>query len=106
MPEIEPLQHFAKRPTFFPPAWPIRVNVFLLILLFGNYLQKAGPDAWYMLEFIILAIAVNLVGAVIALLRRKWTLAAWYVLALFVILGTQWAMLYISPIPLGRRIET
>lgn len=106
MPEVASLKNGINRPTLASLAWPIGLNLLLLLLLLGNCLQREGPDGWSMLAFTLLAIAVNLLGVLVALIQRKWTLAAWYGLALLVVLGLQWVALTIVEIPLNRRVVT
>ncbi|WP_201981239.1 hypothetical protein [Hymenobacter rubidus] len=106
MPEVTTLKNATNRPALVSLAWPIGLNLVLLLLLLGNCLQSEGPDGWSMLAVIMLTIAVNLLGALVALVQRKWALAVWYGLALLVVLGLQWVALTVVEIPLNRRIVT
>jgi hypothetical protein len=70
-------------PPFSPRTWPIALNVFLLMVLVATY----QGDSYYLLLFVPLTLAINLMGAVVALFRRKWAVAAWYGVGLLVTVG-------------------
>ena len=72
-------------PSSQPPSpaytWPASLNVCWLVLL----LLTSGTDSFIVI-IIALASGSNLLGILIALLRRRWAVAKWYSLALIVVL--------------------
>jgi glucose-6-phosphate-specific signal transduction histidine kinase len=64
-----------------PYIWPASLNVCWLVLLL-----LASGTASFSVVIVVLASAGNLLGILIALLRRRWPVAQWYSLALLVVL--------------------
>lgn len=65
------------------PAYilPVSLNVCWLVLLL-----LASGTASFISVIVVLASGSNLLGILIALLRRRWAVAKWYSLALLVVL--------------------
>lgn len=57
--------------------------------------------------FALLAVGVNVIGAVVALLQRKWAVAAWYGLGLLVMIALVCvALVVVGANPIEQRPET
>jgi hypothetical protein len=77
-------------------AWPVILNIgWLLLLLIAS---KWGI-ASFIIVVVVLASAGNLLGILIALLRRRWAVAKWYSLALLVVLSLGAVALTLVEIP-------
>jgi hypothetical protein len=73
------------RSTTPAPTWPIALNLFWFLLIL---IQSRGPgEAAFITLFVCAASLTNVLGALIALLQRKWRVAAWYGLGLLFILS-------------------
>jgi hypothetical protein len=78
----QPLRPPAGRPAH---TWPVALGIGWLLLLLAA--SKDGGNASFISVVIVLGSATNLLGLLIALLRRRWAVAGWYGLALLVVLG-------------------
>jgi hypothetical protein len=93
-------------PPLPPQTWPCGVNLLLLLVLANHCLRGGnGTDSVFVLALVGLTLAANVLGACLALLRRKWAVAAWYGLGLVVTLGLIGVVL-MGVSPVTERPET
>jgi hypothetical protein len=64
--------------------------------------SKDGADSFFSGLFMLFSSAVNLLGIITALVRRKWAVAGWYGLALLIMIGIGMVTLAFVEIPWNK----